>query len=244
MRLVRNLFLAGVCLGAIACPAGPKGDPGPDGPKGDPGPRGEPGAKGDRGDRGEKGDAGEPGPKGDPGQVVVIASADGGSVVVDGGLAIVTGPRGPAGSSGGVTVRFLDGGVSGYLFGPDWFWDAANQCFMDALGQPPPVAQTVEFESTDCTGTGYFFPGPVVGNSTTSLAFRCFYLPNVPRFGRLEQPVVRVPITIRSTRSVNFGGCNTLSPSNGTGVAFHDLPVGPNGEVGGFPTAGWRLDGP
>lgn len=224
-----------------ACP-GPKGDTGPAGPKGDPGERGAPGSKGDPGEPGPTGDAGPPGPKGEPGQVVVLATADGGSLVVDGGVAIVTGPAGPPGRAGGIRVLHPDAGLAGYLFGPDWFWDAANECFMDANGQPPPVTQTVSFESTDCTGTGYFAPiPPWIANGATSLAFRCFYLPNTNplRFGRLAQPAVKVPFVHRSTRSVNFGGCNTTSPSNESGYAFHDLP-----SVGGFPSTAWTLVAP
>lgn len=139
-------------------------------------------------------------------------------------------------------MRFLDGGIAGYLHGTDWFWDARNQCFMEANGQPPPAVQTISYESTDCSGTGYFSPNPpTIANGATPLTFRCFFIPNTSQtqFGRMAQPAVRVPFVSRSTRSANFGGCNTLAPSNEVGFTFEQLQF-----VGGFPTTGWILDAP
>ncbi len=80
------------------------------------------GSSGAKGDPGPKGDQGAPGPQGLPGQVIVLAAADGGSMVVDGGLVIVSGPPGPPGAV--VVLNAADGGtieVSGgvaYVVGP------------------------------------------------------------------------------------------------------------------------------
>lgn len=104
--------LAGVVLVLAACtsgPQGPKGDPGPQGPVG---PQGDAGVQGAVGPQGPAGDAGPQGPMGAmgaPGQVVVLASADGGALVVDGGVVIVAGPVGPPGQV--VVVSTVDGGT-------------------------------------------------------------------------------------------------------------------------------------
>ena len=81
-------------------PIGPTGDAGATGPEGVQGAAGPMGAPGATGPIGDAGPAGPQGPAGSPGQVVVISSADGGSVVIDGGIAIVSGPRGPPGPVG------------------------------------------------------------------------------------------------------------------------------------------------
>ncbi len=98
-----NRLLVAACAVLVGCQPGAKGDPGPQGPAGPQGsmgasgPQGGPGAQGPSGDAGP---AGPPGMNGPPGQVVVLAAADGGSLVVDGGVVIVAGPAGPAGSAG------------------------------------------------------------------------------------------------------------------------------------------------
>lgn len=115
MRSFLGFVVAGLLLG---CSSGPKGDTGPQGPKGDPGAVGPSGATGAQGPQGERGAEGQQGLPGSPGQVVVLASADGGIVVVDGGVAIVAGPpgdRGPVGPTGApgsvVLLSTVDGGL-------------------------------------------------------------------------------------------------------------------------------------
>jgi hypothetical protein len=88
---------------AVSGCTGPKGDSGAQGPQGA---MGNPGMKGDKGDTGPAGPPGDAGPpgiqglKGDPGTVVVVSAVDGGTVVLDGGVAIVAGPPGPPGPPG------------------------------------------------------------------------------------------------------------------------------------------------
>lgn len=125
---MRSVVLVGAVLSIVACttgPQGPKGDPGPAGPQGDAGVQGPVGATGPAGDAGPVGPMGASGMNGAPGQVVVLVAADGGSVVVDGGVAIVAGPpgaqgiQGPPGTAGQAQFIFaadggtvvLDGGV-------------------------------------------------------------------------------------------------------------------------------------
>ena len=80
-----------------ACTSGPRGDPGPAGPKGDTGAAGPQGVAGPAGSKGDQGAAGTPGPAG---PLVVLSSEDGGSVFIDGGVAIVAGPQGATGATG------------------------------------------------------------------------------------------------------------------------------------------------
>lgn len=103
--IVCALLLAGCKQGSKGDPGapGPKGDTGATGPKGESGPPGPVGPKGERGDAGPSGpsgDAGERGTTGAPGAVVVLVGADGGTILVDGGVAFVAGPVGPPGPQG------------------------------------------------------------------------------------------------------------------------------------------------
>lgn len=328
-----NRLLVAACIVLVGCQQGPKGDTGAQGPAGPAGAMGSSGQQGIPGPQGPAGDAGPQGPFGLPGQVVVLVAADGGSLVVDGGVAIIAGPQGPQGAqgqpgqalfvfasdggsaavdggvvvisgpqgaagaqgpvgpagpqgsigaqgpagpqgtagaqgpvgaqgtagaqgaigpqgivgprgpSGGIRVLQADGGAVGLLFGPTWFWDSSNECFMDASGQAPPILQSVEFESSDCSGTGYV--ASLTFSNGQPLATRCFYMATNPiRFARMAWPVVLRSIVVRSGASLNFSNCQVYTPGTGTGYALQTLPVGPNGEVGGMPAAGWSLDAP
>lgn len=98
-----NRFLVAACAVLVGCQQGPKGDTGAQGPAGPSGVIGSTGQQGIPGPQGPPGDAGPQGLQGAmglAGQVVVVVAADGGSVVVDGGVAIVVGPPGPAGAPG------------------------------------------------------------------------------------------------------------------------------------------------
>lgn len=109
---MRGLVVAFLVLSA--CQQGPKGDPGPEGPVGPMGAMGSmgvPGLQGPAGPPGDAGPTGAVGAMGAPGTVVVITAADGGSVVVDAGLAIVAGPQGPAGAPGQTLFVLVDGGT-------------------------------------------------------------------------------------------------------------------------------------
>lgn len=195
---------------------------------------------------GTQGTQGQQGIQGQPGQALFVFAADGGSAAIDGGVVVVAGPQGGQGipgAPGGIRVVYADGGSPGYLFGPTWFWDNANQCFMEAFGQPPPILQSVEFESSDCSGRGYVASLPT--SNGQALSARCFYIPTSPlRFARTAKPMQLTPITIRSGASLNFGTCQVYTPSNGQGYPLETLPLGPNGETGGMPPSGWYLDGP
>lgn len=76
------------------------GERGPEGPAGSTGASGPTGPTGPAGPAGPTGPQGPPGENGAPGAVVVVAVADGGSIRIDGGLAIVEGPPGPQGPAG------------------------------------------------------------------------------------------------------------------------------------------------
>jgi hypothetical protein len=90
---MRKLML-GVTWCSLACTQGPRGELGAEGPPGVAGPSGPPGLAG------PQGAAGPTGPPGPRGEVMVILTADGGSVEVDGGVAIVSGPPGAEGPQG------------------------------------------------------------------------------------------------------------------------------------------------
>ena len=114
-----RLAAATACVCALlGCPpsgAGPQGEAGPQGPRGETGPVGPPGAPGANGRDGADGAPGPQGPAGPQGPMGQVLILDGG---------VVTGPRGPTGSSvvvtplapgaacpaGGVRVAQEDGG--------------------------------------------------------------------------------------------------------------------------------------
>mgnify|MGYP001579359085 CR=1 FL=1 len=113
-----RVYVLVVIVGGLACQQGSKGDVGAQGPQGTPGPDGSTGPTGPQGPAGERGPQGEQGlvgATGMPGQVVVVATADGGAVLVDGGIAIVAGPAGPQGPPGAagqvVVISAIDGGA-------------------------------------------------------------------------------------------------------------------------------------
>lgn len=98
---MHRVLLASALIAAAACQQGPRGEPGPQGA------RGEPGAAGAVGPRG---DTGAQGPTGDRGAVLVLSVADGGALVVDGGVAIAAGPAGQSGLDGPQGPPGLQGG--------------------------------------------------------------------------------------------------------------------------------------
>ncbi len=113
-----NRYFVAACVAFVGCQQGPKGDTGAQGVAGPPGPTGSNGQQGIPGPQGPAGDAGPQGPTGIAGQVVVLVAADGGSVVVDGGIVIVAGPQGPPGQQGAqgapgqvVIISTVDGGT-------------------------------------------------------------------------------------------------------------------------------------
>lgn len=98
----------------VGCQQGAKGDTGQPGAQGPVGEGGPVGPQGPVGPTGASGQPGPTGPQGAPGAVVVVASADGGSVVVDGGVAVVSGPvgpQGPEGAPGQALILLIDGGT-------------------------------------------------------------------------------------------------------------------------------------
>lgn len=112
---MKRVVLLAVVLILVACTSGPQGPKGDSGPQGPAGPQGDAGVQGPVGPPGPAGDAGPQGPMGAmgaPGQVVVLAAADGGALIVDGGVVIVAGPPGPVGPTGQVVVvSTVDGGT-------------------------------------------------------------------------------------------------------------------------------------
>lgn len=169
---------------AVSCTQGPRGEPGEAGPPGPSGPAGPAGVAGPAGPQGEPGPTGPAGPVGPRGEVTVIAAADGGSLVVDGGLVIVTGPPGqvgpagpagmagdrglvgPAGPAGAVgpvgpagpaapRIYRLDGGVVGWLTSDGYFSESA-QCLISKVGPAVQVfADRLFFVNSNCTGQAY-----------------------------------------------------------------------------------------
>lgn len=112
------LLSLAACPSAVKGDQGPKGETGAQGPKGDTGPqgsKGEPGDAGPVGEQGPAGDAGSQGPKGDPGQVIIVAASDGGTVAVDGGIAIIQGPMGLPGADGQSVVASTEAPVTAHL---------------------------------------------------------------------------------------------------------------------------------
>jgi hypothetical protein len=86
------------------------------GPTGPQGPQGVQGPQGDQGAQGPQGIQGLQGHEGPQGAALVIVAADGGSIAVDGGIAIVAGPEGPRGPQG---LSGTDGqSVTGSSIGP------------------------------------------------------------------------------------------------------------------------------
>lgn len=201
---------------------------------------------------------------GAPGQVLVVGVADGGALAFDGGLLVVSGPEGPVGATGsqglpgtpgptgatgpagGVRIMNLDGGFAGLLFGPTWYWNAGYECFTPRSG-PLATVDYVEFDGPGCTGNAFFSGGAQsTMNGAPDLFLGCFYLPNLVssgngKLGRLELPMARVPVTIRSvaTRTVNTAGtCSNTSATASDAYLFHELPVNPSTNAPyGFPSA-------
>lgn len=180
-----RVWLVIALVGALACQQGPKGETGLQGPKGEtgmPGPKGDQGIAGTQGATGERGPQGEQGPTGQPGipgQAVVLTAGDGGSLTVNGNIAVVTGPQGVQGATGaqgqvggagpsglqgpagppGVRVLAADGGLLGFLTGAD-FWSQEYGCFIGLEPFTPDpntnIRTSVCFTNPDCTGTPYF----------------------------------------------------------------------------------------
>lgn len=188
---MRNVVLGAVVL-LLACAQGPKGESGQQGPAGPVGPTGPEGARGPHGPPGEAGAVGPAGPQGPPGPVTVIAAADGGSIEVDGGLVIVSGPagapgavgpvgpqgpegpvgatgpegvRGPEGPPSGVRVLLADGGVLGVLTGTT-FYSYELGCFNELARERPAVGEFL-YKSSNCSGVPHvasFLAYRLVGN--------------------------------------------------------------------------------
>jgi hypothetical protein len=95
----------------ISCTQAPKPDIDKAGPAGPQGPAGMAGPTGPQGPRGEAGPPGPVGPAGPRGEVAVLATADGGIIVLDGGLVFVSGPPGQTGPIGPVGPAGVAGGV-------------------------------------------------------------------------------------------------------------------------------------
>ena len=213
---MRRVVLVVAVLSIVACttgPQGPKGDPGPQGPAGPMGSMGSMGASGQQGPVGPQGDAGPMGAMGvmgAPGQVVVVAAADGGTVSVDGGVAIVTGPPGPQGPMGQTLFVLVDGGsvtfdggvvvVSGPQ-GPQG--NAGPPGGLRAIGRDGGLLGY-------STGTDFYslrancFVGSAGASPTTSetSAFVCWTGPNCTGTPHLVDPVGQV----------RYAGASTLAP--------------------------------
>ncbi len=121
------LGLAAGCISDVPGPPGPQGEAGPSGPLGAPGPKGDPGLPGALGD-------------------LYLSIADGGSMVIDGGLIIVQGPRGEPGTLQGLRASRPGFGATGRRYfatdqGVDWYddgtkWIALNRFPDQAIAWP------------------------------------------------------------------------------------------------------------
>lgn len=235
--------------GGLVIVAGPIG---PQGPQGVQGPPGDAGAEGPQGTQGPPGDAGPQGPqggKGDPGSVVVISAADGGSLVVDGGLVIVAGPPGPLNVP---ILRSVDGGVVGYVTG-DEVYVIATQCFMDFTGEilTPRASTPITsyWTNADCTGTPYWSQGnggqsfgsldsPRSGTTDRILPLRCTRMRqgNGTVLARLKYPARERPATLLSMRDNT--GCVVLGLPASAGWEMEILP--PTSALDLY--SGWSLE--
>lgn len=211
--------------GGLLVVAGPQGAVGPVGPQGDAGARGADGQSVTATAVGPSSQCPYGGVKydsasgshyvcnGAPGQVVVLAAADGGSLEVDGGLVIVSGPQGlagvngavgatgatgaqgqmgpqgAAGPPGGVRILHPDGGLVGLMTSPTVFWHAAYECFIPPRSGALVVAvDFIEFDGPDCTGNAFYSggtPSSTMNGAPPDLLMSCFYLPSTgPGMGR------------------------------------------------------------
>lgn len=147
---------------------------------------------------------------------------DGGSITVDGGVAIVTGPTGLRGR-GELALVEADGGVVGEYIGNAMFWLADLGCALQlGLGTAgyqwfaENWAQYVAFETTDCTGQPYAYLATGV-----RLRPHCIADQQGNLF-RLPDPIpIPVPRTLRSFVSPT-GSCQLVGPDT-----VPSLPVFP-----------------